>query len=170
MEEKNQNFISFFPIGVIHTSFTSINQIPIQSQSETAKLHEGYVEIFPEFVEGLKDLSDFSHIYLFYYFNQSKTVGLTVNPFLDTQTHGVFATRAPSRPNKLGFSLVELIEVKKNILYIKGIDILDNSPLIDIKPFVPNFDTPKDKTIRIGWLNTKIQDLNDTFDDGRFRH
>jgi len=104
----------------------------------------------PEYSEGLKDLEGFSHIVLLYHFHRSQDTKLTVIPFMDSRPHGVFSTRAPSRPNPIGFSVVKLIKIKGNILDIENVDILDGTPLLDIKPYVPEFDQyPAD---RIGWL------------------
>jgi tRNA (adenine37-N6)-methyltransferase len=125
------------PIGVLHSPFTDKQRTPIQPSRSTAL---GYVEVFPEFCEGLQDLSGFSHIILLYVFHQSESYTLRVIPFLDHQLRGLFATRYPNRPNPIGLSVVWLISLKDNILYIEGIDVLEGTPLLDIKPYVPDFD------------------------------
>jgi len=117
-------------------------------------------------MEGLKDIDGFSHIILLYQFHLSKGYSLAVKPYMDEQSRGVFATRAPSRPNPIGMSVVRLIRVEENKLYVKGIDIVDGTPLLDIKPYVPEFDTPP--VDRIGWLEKAVNKLPKTKDDGRF--
>jgi len=132
------------PIGIIHSPFSDKSQTPIQASRSQAK---GMVEVFPEYTDGLQDLEGFSHIYLFYIFHQSSGYSLTVKPFLDDCLHGVFATRYPERPNPLGMSIVRLLTRRDNLLDIEGVDMLDGTPLLDIKPYVPEFD------IRTGTAN-----------------
>ena len=111
---------------------------------------KGTVTIFPEHLEGLKDLEGFSHVILLYHFHRTRVTKLVVMPFMDSQPRGVFSTRAPNRPNPIGLSVVKLKKIEKNILHIEDVDILDGTPLLDIKPYVPEFDHyPAD---RIGWL------------------
>jgi tRNA (adenine37-N6)-methyltransferase len=110
---------------------------------------KGRAEIFPEFAEGLRDLDGFSHIYLIFHFNQAGPVQLTVKPFLQDIARGVFSTRAPSRPNGIGLSIVELIGREGNVLYLDCVDILDGTPLLDIKPYTAKFDQVE--TTRNGW-------------------
>jgi tRNA-Thr(GGU) m(6)t(6)A37 methyltransferase TsaA len=138
------------PIGVIHSPFTDKSQTPIQASSSQAI---GFVEIYTEFAEGLQDLEGFSHIILFYVFHESTGYSLHVKPFLDDQMRGVFATRYPARPNQIGFSVVRLISPIANILQVEGVDMLDGTPLLDIKPFVPEFDIRTDT--RAGWYEHK---------------
>ncbi len=148
--KKPDNPIQFVPIGIVHTSFYDVKGMPIQpSRSEGAK---GTVEIFDEFAEGLSDLDGFSHIILLYHLHKSEGYRLKVTPFLDDQLRGLFATRAPRRPNPIGLSVVELKGIEKNILSVEGVDILDGTPLLDIKPFVGEFDSRISP--RIGWLET----------------
>ena len=144
------------PIGIIHSPFKEPSDTPIQPAF--AGDIEGTVEIFPEYSEGLTDLEGFSYIILIYHFHLSKEFSLKVKPYLDDQLRGVFATRAPSRPNQIGISLVRLIRVDKEKLHIRGIDIIDGTPLLDIKPYVPQFDIQK--AVKIGWLERKINKLN----------
>lgn len=134
----SESAISFKPIGIIHSQHKLEDRTPIQPVY--AKDCPAQVEVFPEFAEGLHDLNGFSHIYLIYYFHRAKPAKLLVKPFLQDVECGVFATRAPSRPNALGLSIVELVRREGNILYINGADILDGTPLIDIKPYVKRFD------------------------------
>ena len=138
------------PIGVIHSPFTEKAQTPIQSSRSNA---DGTVEIYPEFVEGLQDLEGFSHIILLYVFHQTNSYSLLVKPSLDDQMHGLFATRYPYRPNPIGLSVVRLLRRRGNILEIEGVDMLDDSPLLDIKPYVPEFDLRNGT--RAGWYETR---------------
>ena len=156
--------IAFTPIGTIHSPFKEPHGAPIQSR--TAQGVEGKVEVFQEYSQGLNDLDGFSHILLIYFFHLVKGSSLTVTPFLDVQTRGVFATRAPNRPNPIGFSIVELVKIEQNILHIRGLDIIDGTPLLDIKPCIPEFDHWDVKAI--GWLGKNINKLSNVKDDGRF--
>jgi tRNA-Thr(GGU) m(6)t(6)A37 methyltransferase TsaA len=158
------NTIQYRPIGVIHTPYKRPEGTPIQPP--TSKGVESDVEVFENYTEGLIDLEGFSHIYLIYHFHLSRKFSLKVKPFLDDKSHGLFATRAPSRPNAIGLSIVELIGTQKNILRVKNIDVIDGTPLLDIKPYVPGFDIRK--VHRIGWMEKKIKNLDETQDDGRF--
>jgi tRNA (adenine37-N6)-methyltransferase len=156
--------LTYKPIGVVHSPFKQPKDTPIQATASKGVI--ATVEIYPEYSEGLKDLEGFSHIILLYHFHLIKDSSLMVKPFLDDQLHGVFATRSPSRPNKIGISVVHLTGIKNNVLHIEDIDILDGTPLIDVKPYVPKFDCRK--TIKIGWFRGKIDKLTATKDDGRF--
>jgi tRNA-Thr(GGU) m(6)t(6)A37 methyltransferase TsaA len=143
--------IKIRPIGVIHSPFKVKDKTPIQPFKSN---RIGQVEVFEKFIPGLDDLLGFSHIILIYRFHKSKHYKLLVNPFLDDQPHGIFSTRYPARPNQIGISVVQLVRQKDNILFVKGIDVLDGTPLLDIKPYVPNFDAPP-KT-KIGWLKGRL--------------
>jgi len=156
--------IRYKPIGTIHSPFKQPSGTPIQPAG--AQDREGTVEVVPEYAAGLKDIDGFSHITLLYQFHLSKGYSLAVKPYMDDQSRGVFATRAPSRPNPIGISVVRLIRVEGNKLYVRGIDIVDGTPLLDIKPYVPEFDTPP--VDRIGWLEKAVNKLPKTKDDGRF--
>lgn len=156
--------IRFKPIGVIHSPFKEPRGTPIQPSS--AKGSEGRVEIFPEYAEGLGDVEGFSHIILIYHFHLSKGVSLRVTPYLDDELRGVFATRAPNRPNPIGMSVVRLEKAEGRVLRVRDLDIVDGTPLLDIKPYVPEFDTRE--TERIGWLEKTVAKLRETKDDGRF--
>ena len=138
------------PIGVIHTPFTKKSLTPIQPTRSQAK---GCVEVYPEFAAGLQDLDGFSHIILLYIFHRSAGYCLHVKPFLDHKERGLFATRYPSRPNPIGLSIVRLESIQDNILNIEGIDVLDGTPLLDIKPYVPDFDVRAET--RTGWYETR---------------
>jgi tRNA-Thr(GGU) m(6)t(6)A37 methyltransferase TsaA len=138
------------PIGVIHSPFTDKAQTPIQPTRSQAV---GQVEVFPEFADGLQDLEGFSHIILLYIFHQSHGYTLQVKPFLDDQLRGLFATRYPCRPNPIGLSVVRLLARQEKFLEIEGVDVLDGTPLLDIKPYVPDFE-PRNGT-RTGWYETR---------------
>jgi tRNA-Thr(GGU) m(6)t(6)A37 methyltransferase TsaA len=158
------NLITFRPIGIIATPFTEARGTPIQPRA--ARGVAGTVTLFPEYVEGLQDLEGFSHIFLIYHFHLSKTFSLKVKPFLDDERRGVFATRAPARPNPIGVSLVRLESVDKDRLHVLDVDMVNGTPLLDIKPYVPEFDFGSDA--RIGWLEKNLEKLRCTRDDGRF--
>jgi tRNA-Thr(GGU) m(6)t(6)A37 methyltransferase TsaA len=156
--------ITYRPIGVIHTPFKEPKGTPIQPAA--APEVEGTVEIFAEFAEGLADMGDFSHIVLVYHFHLSKKASLRVKPYMGDTEKGVFATRAPSRPNPIGISVVRLVRLEGNTLWIRGVDMVDGTPLLDIKPCVPEFDVGGRK--RKGWLKENLKKLRETRDDGRF--
>ncbi len=156
--------ISFSPIGIIFSPFKVAIGMPIQSAG--AREVAGRIEIKPEFEEGLKDLDGFSHIFLLYHFHRASGYSLAVKPFLDDQLRGLFATRAPKRPNPIGLSVVRLIRVEGCTLHIEGVDILDGTPLLDIKPFVPRFDIPPVE--KSGWLESKVSQVDQMEADERF--
>jgi tRNA-Thr(GGU) m(6)t(6)A37 methyltransferase TsaA len=158
--------IEYKPIGIIHSQFKEPKGTPIQPTA--AKGVDGRVEVFPEYAEGLKDLEGFSHIILIYHFHLSKKSSLKVKPFMDNQIRGVFSTRAPSRPNPIGISAVRLIKIERNVLYIRDVDIVDGTPLLDIKPYVPEFDVRA--VDKIGWLEKNVNKLSTSKDDGRFQN
>jgi tRNA (adenine37-N6)-methyltransferase len=142
--------ISLTAIGVIHSPFSEPAQAPIQASRSNAT---GSVEVFPQFAEGLRDINEFSHIFLLYLIDCPQGYDLSVKPFLDNQEHGIFATRYPCRPNPIGLSLVRLLRAEGNRLDIEGIDMLDGSPLLDIKPYVPDFDIRENA--QIGWYGRR---------------
>ena len=150
--KMSSNNIVFKPIGIIHTEFKNKTNVPIQPRFSNSK---GTVEIFPEFTKGLKDLDAFSHIVLIYYFHESKSYDLEVKPYLDEKKRGVFATCAPRRPNNIGVSVVELEKIEKNILYVNKVDMIDKTPLLDIKPYIHDFDTKA--SAKQGWIKGKIK-------------
>jgi tRNA-Thr(GGU) m(6)t(6)A37 methyltransferase TsaA len=143
----NDNKLVFRTIGVIHSPHKEISKIPIQPVF--CRGIEGTVILNTEYTDGLKGLEGFSHVYLFYYFNRTQKTLLRLKPFLSDREQGIFATRAPHRPNKLGMSLVRLVKIENNILYVKDLDILDGTPLLDIKPYIRRFDSRK--TVKSGW-------------------
>ena len=140
------------PIGIIHSPFTDKDKTPIQASRSQAA---GQVEVFPEYVEGLRDLDGFSHIILLYVWHEAQGYDLLVKPFLDDRVHGVFATRFPRRPNQIGMSIVGLKNIQGNLLEIEGVDVLDQTPLLDIKPYVPDFDIRSGT--RNGWYETRTK-------------
>ena len=137
-------------IGIIRSPFTEKSETPIQAVRSQAR---GTVEIYPEYAEGLQDLEGFSHIFLLYTFHESSGYSLLVKPFLDNALHGLFATRYPYRPNPIGLSVVQLIGRTGNSLDIEGVDMLDGTPLLDIKPYVPEFDIRTNT--RNGWYDSR---------------
>jgi len=145
--------ICFSPIGVIRSPFKNREETPIQVSM--VKDVAGKVEVFADYQQGLQDIEGFSHIILLYYFHLSTSHPLLVIPFLDHEERGVFATRSPIRPNNLGLSVVQLTARENSTLHIKGIDVVDGTPLLDIKPYVPFFDERED--IRIGWLTERLR-------------
>ena len=158
------NEITYQPIGIIHSPFEEPKGTPIQPPGAGGV--KGSVEVFPAYVEGLKDLDGFSHIILIYHFHLAKSSSMLMKPFMDDQSHGIFAIRAPSRPNPIGISVVRLVKVKGNILHIEDVDIIDGTPLLDIKPYVPEFDPPEVEGR--GWLEKNVLKLQASRDDGRF--
>ena len=130
--------IQYEPIGIIHTPFKIPEGMPLQPAGASGI--KGEVEVFSEYQAGLEDLDGFSHIILLYHFHRSKRFKLEVVPFLDSETRGLFATRAPNRPNPIGLSVVRLAGIDDRILRIENVDVLDGTPLLDIKPYVPAFD------------------------------
>jgi len=137
------------PIGIIHSQFTSVVGVPIQPSG--AEGIGGVVEVFDEFYDGLKSLDGFSHIILIYHFHLANGFQLEVIPFLDKKSHGVFATRAPNRPNSIGMSVVKVKKVEQNRIYIENVDIIDGTPLLDIKPYASFFDNVVNE--KNGWLS-----------------
>ena len=157
--------IGYQPIGIIHSPFKNVEGVPIQPTGAAGI--QGSAEILPELAEGLKDLDGFSHIILLYHFHRVQESKLTVTPFLNSQPRGVFATRAPTRPNPVGLSVVRLLSIDRNILHIENVDIIDRTPLLDIKPYVPEFDQhPAD---RVGWLEKARREVRSKKSNGRFR-
>jgi tRNA-Thr(GGU) m(6)t(6)A37 methyltransferase TsaA len=157
--------ILYQPVGVIHSPFAEIENVPIQPPA--AEGVRGTVEVFAEFAAGLQDLDGFSHVILLYHFHRVRQVRLTVVPFMDTSPRGLFATRAPSRPNPIGLSVVHLLGVEGNVLHVENVDIVDGTPLLDIKPYVPAFDPPNVE--RIGWLAANSEQVREKKSDDRFR-
>ena len=157
--------LTYRPIGVIRTPHKEPKGTPIQPTG--AQGIEGTIELNPEYRPGLKDLEGFSHVILLYHFHRAEGYSLQVKPYMDKDTHGVFATRIPGRPNPIGLSVVRLLDIEGGTLRIQDVDILDGTPLLDIKPYVPAFDHRE--TDRIGWLTGRSGDVRHTKSDGRLR-
>jgi tRNA-Thr(GGU) m(6)t(6)A37 methyltransferase TsaA len=149
----DQARFTMHPIGVIHSPFTDKSQTPIQPSRSQAI---GRVELYPEFTEGLQDIEDFSHIILLYVFHCSEDYTLHVKPFLDGELRGLFATRYPCRPNPIGLSIVRLLARHSNVLEIEGVDVLDGTPLLDLKPYVPEFDARTE--VQTGWYHHRSKE------------
>lgn len=161
--ETTESF-TYTPIGIVRSPFTDTAGMPIQPAG--AKGVRGTIAVRPELSPGLDDLQEFSHIILIYAFHRSQGYSLQVTPFLDTVQHGVFATRAPKRPNPIGLSIVKLIDVRENILTIENVDLLDGTPLLDIKPYVPAFDAFC--SAKAGWLDQSSRNAESARSDTRF--
>ncbi|MCF6175189.1 MAG: tRNA (N6-threonylcarbamoyladenosine(37)-N6)-methyltransferase TrmO [Victivallaceae bacterium] len=156
--------ITFKPIGIIHTPFKELAGMPIQPAGAHGK--HGTVELFPAFSDGLKDIEGFSHIILLYHLNRSNDFKLQVAPFLEDEKHGVFAVRAPKRPNQIGMSIVKLVKREGSIIYIDNPDMLDGTPLLDIKPYIPDFDAYPDAVA--GWCEKHRGKVENHKSDNRF--
>ena len=157
--------IKFEPIGIIYTPFTDLEGMPIQPAGAAGV--KGTVEVFEAYRAGLKDLDGFSHIILLYHFHRIRGFKLQVVPFMDTQSRGLFATRAPRRPNPIGLSVVQLDRIEAGVLHIRNVDVLDGTPLLDIKPYVPAFDHQTDT--RTGWLEQAGSTVSQRRSDERFK-
>jgi tRNA-Thr(GGU) m(6)t(6)A37 methyltransferase TsaA len=156
--------IELQPIGVIHTPFSDPKGMPIQPSGAIGV--KGVIEVEESYTPGLKDLDGFSHIMLIYHFHRSEGFALHVIPFLDDKPRGLFATRAPRRPNPVGVSVVRLDRIENGNLHVLDVDMLDGTPLLDIKPYVPEFDSPPD--VRLGWLEGVSKDAARRRSDERF--
>jgi tRNA-Thr(GGU) m(6)t(6)A37 methyltransferase TsaA len=163
--EKTDKEIKYSPIGIIHSPFEVVKGMPIQPTA--AEGSTGTVEVKPEYADGLKDIEGFSHIILIYHFHLSDGYSLEVTPFMDDHLHGVFATRAPRRPNPIGISVVKLVKVEGHTLHVEDLDVVDGTPLLDIKPYVPAFDVQEAQ--RTGWLSKRTYNLSEVRSDERFR-
>ena len=157
--------IEYTPIGIIYSPFMEPEGMPIQPMGGAGI--KGSVEVFKTFRPGLKDLGGFSHIILLYHFHRNHSFNLHVVPFMDSEPRGLFATRAPRRPNPIGLSVVQLDKIEDGILHIQNVDILDGTPLLDIKPYVPEFDSQMD--VRTGWLEKARKTVSNRESDDRFK-
>ncbi|KHK02086.1 tRNA (N6-threonylcarbamoyladenosine(37)-N6)-methyltransferase TrmO [Desulfovibrio sp. TomC] len=157
--------IAMRPIGIIHSPFTTLEGMPIQPGGAREVL--GQVVLDADLAPALADVDGFSHVYLLYCFHQSTGFKTTVTPYLDDTPRGLFATRAPKRPNPIGLSVVEVVSVAGNVLTVRGIDVLDGTPLLDIKPYAPAFDAPAGP-VRSGWLDGRKDAVAATRSDARF--
>ncbi|MHA1910069.1 MAG: tRNA (N6-threonylcarbamoyladenosine(37)-N6)-methyltransferase TrmO [Candidatus Kariarchaeaceae archaeon] len=153
----------FVQLGVIHSPFKQKEGLPIQSAFSKEK---GVIEVFDQYLEGLDNLDEFSHIIILYLFHEALPWKPRQKPFLSDTPKGLFSIRSPNRPNPIGFSVVRLLKIEENKLIIEGIDVLDKTPLLDIKPYVPDFDSyPRASQ---GWLNGKICENETPISDTRF--
>jgi len=157
--------VTYQPIGVIRTPFTDIEGMPIQASAAAGV--PGRIELDARFAEGLRDIDGFSHLVLIYHLHRMTDQRLTVTPFLDVSPHGIFATRSPARPNPIGLSTVRLISVAGAALEIEDVDMLDGTPLLDLKPYVPAFDDRENA--RIGWFSGRLDRVREARADRRFR-
>lgn len=152
------------PIGIIHSPFTSLEDMPIQPGGAADII--GTVAIDERYRAGLADLEGFSHIYLLYLFHQARRTALTVVPFMDSRPRGVFATRSPLRPNHIGLSIVEIAAIAGNIVTVRGVDVLDGTPLLDLKPYIAAFDGVGPS--RSGWMQASAAEVAARRSDDRF--
>lgn len=159
--------IELEPIGIIRTPFKKIEGMPIQAIG--AKGVRGELHVEEKFKEGLKDLEGFSHANILFHFHKVNGYDLIVEPFLDNEKRGIFATRSPKRPNPIGSSIVEINEVDDNVVHVSNVDILDGTPLLDIKPYVPHLWEETVEDLRIGWFEDKHQNAKTKKSDGRFK-
>ncbi len=155
--------VEYEPIGLIRTPFDDPEGMPIQARAADAA---GRLELAGRFEPALADLEGFSHAILLYHFHRSESATLTVTPFLDETRRGVFATRAPARPNPIGLSVVGVTGVEGTTVAVEGVDVVDRTPLLDIKPFVPDFDVPEEATA--GWIEDREDALAEVSADDRF--
>jgi tRNA-Thr(GGU) m(6)t(6)A37 methyltransferase TsaA len=146
--------IIYRPIGLIHTPFKGIKGTP--HQPTAGKDVEGIIEIQPEYTEGLNDIEGFSHIILIYHFHLSAGYSLKIKPFMHDHIRGVFSTRSPRRPNPIGISIVRLLKVEGGKIHVKDVDIVDGTPLLDIKPYIPD---DCQKVQRIGWISERATEI-----------
>jgi tRNA-Thr(GGU) m(6)t(6)A37 methyltransferase TsaA len=157
--------IVFEPVGVVHSEFPEPRGVPIQGSLEPET--EAVLEIFPEFAEGLKDVEGFSHLIVIYHFDRvGEKRPLVTTPFLDDVPRGIFAIRGPRRPNPIGLTVVRLLERRGRELRVGGIDMVDGSPILDIKPYIPRSDSFPEA--RVGWLEGKLDRPHPTRSDSRF--
>jgi tRNA-Thr(GGU) m(6)t(6)A37 methyltransferase TsaA len=156
--------IAYTPIGYFNTPFNDIKGMPIQPIG--AEHVEGRIEVLPEYQEGLRDLEGFSHVYVLYHLHEIAGYDLTVKPFLDTEDHGIFATRSPKRPNPIGLSVMRLKEVHEDSVVLGCVDVLNRTPVIDIKPYVADFD--RCDANRFGWFEGKSHNATHHLSDNRF--
>ena len=167
IKQSFQMNITLTPIGTIRSPFCDLVNMPVQPKG--AREVFATIELKEEFQEGLKDLDGFSHLYLIYHFHKVKQPQLSVIPFNDqTNTpRGVFSTRTPMHPNSIGLSVVELVRVEGNIVTIKGVDVLDGTPLLDIKPYIENFDRVEGEA-KSGWMQASLEEVSNRKSDDRF--
>lgn len=160
------NKIEYKPIGIIKSQFKKLEGMPIQPVGACGI--KGEVHLNQEYTEGLTDLEEFSHIILIYHFHRCEGFSLMVTPFLDDKKHGIFATRAPKRPNHIGLSVVHLDKIEGNVLHISNVDIADDTPLLDIKPYIPQMERREDEGVCVGWFEKNHHKASKAKSDTRF--
>lgn len=160
----DSQLLSYRPIAVVRSPFDQPSDTPIQAAGAVDA--RGVIEVYPEFAEGLRDIEGFSHLFVVHHFHRVGPARLTVTPFLDAESHGVFATRSPARPNPIGLSVVRLLGVQGTRLEVADLDMLDGTPVLDLKPFVPAFDHRD--PVRVGWFEGKLAELRGKKADERF--
>jgi tRNA-Thr(GGU) m(6)t(6)A37 methyltransferase TsaA len=148
-----QNII-MHPIGKIYSPYKESSNIPIQGTFKSEV--DAYIELEEKYVDGLKDLDEFSHAIILYYFHRSQREDITARPFLEQNEHGIFAIRSPHRPNHIGLSIVKIKKIEAKRLYFTEVDVLDQTPVLDIKPYVRYFDSRDD--VKCGWLDKHFKD------------
>jgi tRNA (adenine37-N6)-methyltransferase len=156
--------VTLTPIGVIRTPFTSVEGMPVQPTAATGI--RGRIELDVALADGLADVEGFSHLILIYHLHEARASRLVVTPFLDVTPRGIFATRSPARPNPIGLSTVRVVAVAGAVVEIEDVDMLDGTPLLDMKPYVPAFDDRGDA--RVGWFTSRLDRLPGARSDGRF--
>jgi tRNA (adenine37-N6)-methyltransferase len=156
--------VRFTPIGIVRTPFATHEGMPIQTVA--ARDVQGRIELDPAYAAGLADLDGFTHLHLITHLHRTGAASLRVTPYLDTTERGVFATRSPRRPNAIGLSLVRLVRIDGSVLHVEELDLLDGTPLLDIKPYVPPFD--ERAGARYGWFEQRAQDVHTVRADARF--
>jgi tRNA-Thr(GGU) m(6)t(6)A37 methyltransferase TsaA len=156
--------VSYKPIGIIHSPLKQPVGAPIQAIS--AMNVRGTIEVFPKYLRGLKDIEGFSHLIIVYHLHLSRKASLIVKPYLDDVKHGIFATRAPARPNPIGISIVRLTGLNDGMLRVQGLDVVDGTPLLDIKPYIPRFDVRRG--VKFGWCESRLGNLRSARADKRF--
>ncbi len=137
------------PIGVIHSPYKDTKDIPIQGKFKPEV--KAYIKLKSKYATGLKDLDGFSHAIIIYFFHKSQKEEILGKPFLENKEHGIFAIRSPHRPNHIGLSVVKIDSIKNDELHFSEVDILDGTPVLDIKPYVRHFD--RRDSIICGWLD-----------------
>jgi tRNA-Thr(GGU) m(6)t(6)A37 methyltransferase TsaA len=156
--------VTFTPIGIVRTPFATHEGMPIQTVAAGGV--EGRIELDPDYADGLADLDGFTYLHLITHLHRTGPASLRVTPYLDTAERGVFATRSPKRPNAIGLSLVRLVRIEGPVLHVEELDLLDGTPLLDIKPYVPPFDDRADA--RYGWFEARAQNVHSVRADARF--
>ena len=156
--------VTFTPIGVVRTPFATHEGMPIQAVAAGGV--QGRIELDPAYAAGLADLDGFTHLHLITHLHRTGPASLRVTPYLDTVERGIFATRSPKRPNAIGLSLVRLVRIDGHVLHVEELDLLDGTPLLDIKPYVPPFDDRAGA--RYGWFEQRAENVHTVRADARF--